>query len=81
MGANNVLGETFWAKRFFLEPYFEFGGGGLLGWMGLGWPGLGGLGWAGGWTGLGWVGLVLACSLLEIVKGLGANNVLGESFG
>ena len=55
MGANNVLGETFWAKRFgrnvlgesfgqfFLEPHFESGAGR---WAGL-WAGLG------GWAGLG----------------------------
>ena len=50
-----------WAKVFFLEPCFEFGGPGL-GWAALGCP-LGGLGWtgraglgvggSGGW-GLGW---------------------------
>ena len=56
-------------ETFFLEPYFESGGG--LGawplcWAGLGWAGRAGLGWAAaslfglagaGWTRLGWAGL------------------------
>ena len=52
-----------------------------LGWAGLGWavgwwPGLGG--WGGvAWTC--WAGLEGA-GYIEIVKGLGANNVLTESF-
>ena len=47
----NVLGETFWAKVFFLEPHFASWAGC---WAGLGWPGLAGLGWAGlGWALLG----------------------------
>ena len=52
----NVLTETFWAKVFFLEPCFESGGG-LLGWMGLGWL----LGcWAAGLLGC-WAAGLLGC--------------------
>ena len=58
----NVLGETFWAKRFVRKFWakvlgsFFFGPTEAgLGWAGLDWAGPG-LGWAGlGWAGLGWV--------------------------
>ena len=67
LGANNVLGETFWAKRFGRKFFFwnhilHLGLGAGQGWAGLGWAG----GWAGagwlaglGWAGLGWAGLGL----------------------
>ena len=57
LGANNVLGETFWPKRFgrkfcFLNHILHLGLGAGLGWAGR--PGL-----VAGWAGLGWRGLEL----------------------
>ena len=78
LGANKfwakVLGETFWAKRFFFGTIFCIWGWALgrvegLGWAGLGWPGLGaGLAW------LVWLGWARAEGWGWGLGGLGAGG-------
>ena len=72
-----VLGETFWAKRFFFGTTFCIWGWALgwgLGWAGLGWAGLGGGSWG---LGAGAGGLGAGAWGLEAKAGLGGLSWAG----